>query len=114
MVVETYAQNAVVVDLPPLPEAIDEFEAVIEIACDRRNCDVVIDFSRVDIINSQCIALLLAMHAWLTQSGRRLILSSVCGAVKRVFEVIGLDEVFEFTPDKSMALKQVHRSPSAS
>ena len=107
MVIEACSEHAVVVDLPPLPEATGELSAVTEIVYETGGCDLVIDFSRVEIITSACISSLLVLHTMLIQSGRRLVLCSVCAPVRRIFELTGLDEVFRFAQDDSAALKEL-------
>jgi anti-anti-sigma factor len=107
MAIKTCAENVIVVGLPPLPQAIDELNAVMEAACARRDCDVVIDLSRLEMVTSHCVGTLLALRALLTQLQRRLILYGICPEVLRVFELMGLNKILEFAPDKPTALQDL-------
>ena len=82
----------------------DELKAVNEAVTDKRICDVIIDFSKVEIINSWNISNLLILRSLLQDSGRRLFLCNVGTVAKCIFVVAGLSEVFVFVDDKSAAL----------
>ena len=57
-------------------------KAVTEIVRDRGDCDVVIDFSSVDIITSSSLSALLKLHKLLTDCRHRLVFCSVAAATK--------------------------------
>jgi len=114
MAIKTRAENVILVDLPPLPQAIDELNAVMEAARGRRECDVVIDLSRLEMVTSHCVGTLLALRALLTQLQRRLILYGICPEVLRVFELMGLNKIVEFAPDKAAALRNLQSPHSTS
>lgn len=107
MNVENKSENIIVVDLPPHPEAVDELKNCAETLKDRIDCDVIIDFSRVDILTTMEITSLLTLRNLLTQAGRHLMLCNICSAVKSIFAVTCLDKVFEFADSKSAALANV-------
>jgi hypothetical protein len=50
MGIQNWSENIILVDLPSEPMMGDELKTVIEIVKDRGDCDVVMDFSSVDII----------------------------------------------------------------
>jgi anti-anti-sigma regulatory factor len=107
MNVENQSKNIIVVDLPPHPEAAIELKNFAGTLRDRIDRDVIIDFSHVDILTTAEIAELLTLRNSLSQKGHRLILSSICAAVRGIFAVTGLDKVFEFADSKSAALTNV-------
>jgi anti-anti-sigma factor len=96
-------QGAVFVDLPGGSELQEKLQEVAELVRNRTACDIVMDFSRVTIFNSICLAALLRLRQQLRQCGRRLILGNVGAAAYRVFSTTGLTEMFEITESTSDA-----------
>ncbi len=92
------------VDLPPEPEMGPELEIVAEVVRDGADCDVVVDFSSVDIVTSSNISKLLKLNKLMGEFGYRLVLCGVSSAIEDIFKIVGLDVVFECTADKSAAL----------
>jgi len=104
MGIQNWSEDIILVDLPPEPEMGDELKTVTEIVRDRGNCDVVIDFSSVDIVTSSSLSKLLKLRKLLTDCGHRLVFCNVAAATKGIFTITGLDGVFEFVDDKFVAL----------
>ena len=104
MEIQDWSEDIILVDLLQEPQMRDELEMVMEMICDRSNCDVVIDFSNVDIVTSSSLSKLLKLRKMLSDSGHKLILCSVSAATKGIFMITGLDCNFEFADDKSMVL----------
>ena len=104
MAIQNWSEEIILVDLPPEPEMADELDTVTTTFRDRGDCDVVIDFSRVDIVTSSSISKLLKMRKLLGDCGHRLVFCSVAAATKGIFTVTGLDGIFELADDKFVAL----------
>jgi anti-anti-sigma factor len=104
MGIQDWSDDVVLVDLPQEPNMGDELKNVTEIVRDRGNCDVVVDFSDVDIITSSSLSKLLKLRKLLADCGHRLIFCNVAPATKGIFTVTGLDGVFELADDKFVAL----------
>ena len=104
MGIQNWSDSIILVTLAEEPQMGEELRTVIEIARDRGDCDVVIDFFDVDIVTSSSIAKILKLRKILKDSGRRLILCGVRNATRGIFMVTGLDGVFEFVEDKFIAL----------
>ena len=104
MGIQNWSEDIILVDLPQEPDTIDEIRSVTQIARDRGDCDVVIDFETIDIITSSSLSALLRLQKLLTDCGHRLILCCVATATKSVFTVTGIDGLFEFVDDKFIAL----------
>lgn len=104
MSIQNWSENAILVDLPQEPEIGDELELVVQIVRDRGGCDVVIDFSSVDVVSSSSLSRLLKLRELLADSGSRLILCGIAAVTRGVFKVTGLDKVFEVADDKFIAL----------
>ena len=104
MGIQNWSEDIILVDLPREPEIAEEVGAVTEIARDRGDCDVVMDFSSVDIITSSSLSRFLKLRKLLADCGHQLIFCNVAAATRGVFTVTGLDAVFEFAVDKCIAL----------
>jgi len=102
--IQDWSDDIILVDLPQEPEIADELKTVIEIARDRGDCDVVIDFSSVDIVTSSSLSRLLKLRKLMSDCGHRLVFCSVAPATKGIFTVTGLDGIFELVDDKFVAL----------
>jgi len=104
-------QDLIVVDLPFKELQIaDELQKVNETICDNPDCDVIIDFSRAEVLTSSSLSNLLILHNLLAERGHRLVLCNVSVITKCVFRVAGLDEAFEFAEDKPAATAAIHAS----
>jgi len=104
MGIQNWSEDVILVDLPQEPEIGEELKTVTEIVRDRGDCDVVIDFSLVDIATSSSLSKLLKLRKLLADCGHRLIFCSVAPATRGIFTVTGLDGIFEITDDKFVAL----------
>jgi anti-anti-sigma factor len=104
MGIQDWSEDVILVDLPQEPGMGEELKTVTEIVRDRGNCDVVIDFSSVDIVTSSSLSKLLKLRKLLADCGHRLIFCNVAAATKGIFTVTGLDGVFEIADDKFVAL----------
>ena len=104
MGIQNWSDDIILVDLPQEPEMADELKTVIEMVRDRGNCDVVIDFSSVDIVTSSSLSKLLKLRKLLADCAHRLVFCNVAAATKGIFTVTGLDGVFEIVDDKFVAL----------
>lgn len=104
MGIQDWSENIVVVDLPAEPDAGDELRTITDIVRDRGDCDVVIDFSGVDILTSSSLSSMLRLRKMMSDCGRRLMFCNVAAGTRKVFEITGIDEIFEFAGDKFTAL----------
>ena len=108
MGIKNLSKDILLVELPSKsPKIANELKAVNEAVSKKGNCDVIIDFSGVEIINSSNISNLFILNNLQKNSGRRLILCNVATVTKCIFVVAGLNEVFEFIYDQSKALATV-------
>lgn len=102
------SDDVILVELPSKsPKIANELKAVNDAASKQGNCDIIIDFTRVEIINSSNISNLLILHNLQLGIGRRLVLCNLHTVTKCIFVVAGLNEVFEFADDRSAALATV-------
>lgn len=61
-----------------------------------KDCDVVLDFTYVEIINSSNISNLMILRGLLEDQGRKLVLLNVQSITKCIFVVAGLSNFFNF------------------
>ncbi|UCD52690.1 MAG: STAS domain-containing protein [Phycisphaerales bacterium] len=104
MGIQNWSEDIILVDLPQEPELGDELKTATEAVRDRGDCEVVVDFSNVDIITSSSLSKLLKLRKLLSDCGHRLIFCSVAPATKGIFTITGLDGIFEIVDDKFVAL----------
>ncbi len=82
----------------------EELQTVIDLIVEDAEKDLVVDFSDTDIVTSSSIAKLLKLRKVLQDNTRKLIFSSVKPKTRSIFDVTGLDHVFEFVDDQFIAL----------
>ncbi len=111
MSIQDWSENTIIVDLSREQEMRDELEAVMEMVRNRGNCDVLIDFSGVDIVTSSSLSKLLKLRKKISDSGHKLVLCSVSSATKGIFMITSLDGNFEFADDKSEVLTNLQKEP---
>jgi anti-anti-sigma factor len=104
MGIQDWSEDIILVDLPAEPEMGDELQTVTGIVRDRGNCDVVVDFSNVDIVTSSSLSKMLKLRKLLNDCGHRLVFCGVPAATKGIFMVTGLEGIFELADDKFIAL----------
>jgi len=104
MGIQNWEEDIILVDLSREPEMGDELKNVTEMVRDRGDCDVVIDFSDVDIVTSSSLSKMLKLRKLLADCGHQLVFSNVAAATKGIFTVTGLEGIFEIVDDKFVAL----------
>jgi anti-anti-sigma factor len=92
------------VNLAKEPQLGEELQMVTAIITDEKDCDVVVDFSDIEILTSSSIAKMLKLRKVIRDAGRNLLLSAVSRRTREVFVITGIDSVFEFVDDKTIAL----------
>lgn len=110
-----YSENCIVVEIAAEPGITEELKLLVEKARSKAGCDVVADFSMVDIVTSSALAALLRLFKVVKDGGGKLILCSVADLTVGIFAVTGLENVFEFAGDKKEALDRLRSldSPNA-
>lgn len=111
MGVQNLPGNILLVDLPSKDLDIgNELKNLNELIHSKGACDVLIDFSKVEIVTSSNISNLLALRDLLREQEYQLIFYNVSVPTKGIFTVAGLDAVFEFAPDKNSALAIIEQT----
>jgi anti-anti-sigma factor len=102
MGIQNWSEDTIFIDLHREPTMRDELRTVTDIVHDRGDCNVILDFSAVDIITSSSLSALLKLRQSLTDNGHRLIFCDIQAFTKKAFEVTGLDGIFELADDKDV------------
>ena len=113
MAIQNYSDNIILVELPPEPDVRAELDKVMEIVHQRTDCDVLIDFSRVDMMVSLSLSGFIQLHKLLAASGRRFIFFNASSLTKDIFKVTCLDGIFEFANDLSAATAMLNAACSS-
>ncbi len=113
MGIRNITEDVILVDLPKEGQRrSDELKAVNEVVSNKNDSDVLMDFSRVEILNSWNISNLLILQNLLSESGHKLVLFGVSTVTKCIFVVAGLSAAFTFTENKAAALEAVGKAGS--
>ncbi len=112
MGIQDLAENIVLVDASPEPSLNEELKNVTEAVRERGDCDVVIDFSHVDIVTSSSLSKLLKLRKLLSDCEHRLVLCNVATATRAIFSVTALDGIFEMVEDQFAALAALGNEPA--
>jgi len=108
MGIRNLSENIILAELSSNgPERADELKNLNETISDKCQYDVVVDFSKVEIINSWNISNLLILRDMLEDAGRKLILCNISTITKCIFVVAGLSEIFVFVDNMSAALAAI-------
>ena len=108
MGIQNWSEDVILVNLAKEPDMGEELQTVIDLVSEDKTQNVVVDFMDTDIITSSSIAKLLKLRKVLHDNGRALIFSSVKPKTRSIFNVTGLESVFEFMDDQFLALASLH------
>lgn len=103
MAIQNHSDNIILVELPPEPDIRKELDKVMEIVQDRTDCDVLVDFTRVDIMMSLSLSGFIQLYKLLNASSRRLIFFNISSLTRDIFKVTCFDNIFEFADDLQAA-----------
>ncbi len=103
MSIQNWSDDIMVVELSDDPVFTDDLTAVME-EMERAPRHVVLNFGSVGFLNSSNIAKLLKLRKILITESGRLVLCGVNTQVWGVFQVTGLEKIFECTGDTATAL----------
>jgi anti-anti-sigma factor len=104
MGIQNWSEEVILVNLATEPDMGDELQTVIDLVVEDKTQNVVVDFIDTDIITSSSIAKLLKLRKVLHDNGRTLVFSSVKPKTRSIFNVTGLESVFDFIDDQFIAL----------
>lgn len=110
MGIQDLPDNILLVEASPEPSLNEDLANVMDVVRERGDCcDVVIDFSHVDIVTSSSLSKLLKLRKLLMDVNHTLVLCSVARATKGIFSVTALDSVFTMATDKAAAVDEINK-----
>ena len=107
MTIEQCGNNVILVELPKEPETREELEKTVRTIYTNPVSDVLIDFSNIDILRSPTICGLLRLRRSILEANHRLVLCNISPLTMGIFEKTGLDAVFEFADNTTVAMESV-------
>ena len=108
MSTQNLSEDVLLVNLPAEePQIASELKRTNEFVTGKDGCNVVVDFSGVEIITSSSISNLIILHKFLNERGHKLVLCNVAFVTKCIFTVAGLDKIFDFVEDPSAAVTSI-------
>lgn len=112
MTVQEWSDQIVVAEFADDPQFTDEMTSLAEKLVSKP-ADVVVNLVAVTFLNSSNIARLLRLRKQVLAAQRRLILCGVNSQVLGVFQVTGLENIFQFTSDVATALATLQLSETS-
>jgi anti-sigma B factor antagonist len=111
MGIQDLTENILLLEASPEPSLNEDLANVMDVVRERGDCcDLVIDFSKVDIVTSSSLSKLLKLRKLLIDCNHSLILCSVARATKGIFSVTALDSVFTMAADKTAAVDEINKN----
>ncbi len=104
MSIERWSEDVILVDLPGQLARDNELQTVIRMLHHDSHCDVVVDFSDVQVVGGAWLTRLLKIQKLVSECGHKLILCGVAPALRGIFTIARLDDLFEFAEDRFAAL----------
>jgi anti-anti-sigma regulatory factor len=110
MATQNLSEHVLLITLPAEPQLSRDLEVVAQSTRPASDCDVIVDFSLVEVLPSATICHLIVLERVLSAAGRELVLCSVSVNVKAVFRRVGLHKLFRFADDELAAVQALDRS----
>jgi anti-anti-sigma regulatory factor len=101
---QRWSEEVLLVDLPEDLEKRHELQTVIALLRAGVACDVVVDFSQVQVFGGAWLAQLQKIQRLAQESGHKLTLCGLAPATRGIFTIAHIDDLFEFAADRFTAL----------
>lgn len=112
MAMQSSMENIISVELSPDPDMREELKSLVEMVRQYDDHDVVIDFSRVNIVTSMSFSGLIRLRELTNETGRRLVLCCLSPATRNLFDITGLTQTFEMCEGMSEAMVKLGTNKS--
>ena len=113
MGIQNYSEDILLVTLPEQPQYGQEIDIVNRLLGDSVDFDVMVDFSKVEMLTSETICGLMILSKLLEGSGRKLVLYNLSSPIKQIFLRTGLITVFDLADDNFDALEHIQDKNSS-
>ena len=108
---QNISDKVVLVDLPHNTALMaEELKQINDMVSAGGDFDVIVDFFKVEIVNSSCISNFLILLNLLADRGHSLVFCNVSTMTSCIFTVAGLKDIFTFVDDKNAALAALSRT----
>ncbi len=104
MSIQRWSDDVILVDLPADLTKHKGLQTVIALLRDEGACDVVVDFSEVQVVGGAWLTQLQKIQRLVKECGHKLTLCGVAPAIRGVFAITHLDDLFEFAADEFIAV----------
>lgn len=113
MGIQNFSEDILLITLPEQPQYGDEIEIVNRMLSDSVDLDVMVDFSKVEILTSESICGLMILSKLLQGAERKLVLYNLPSAIRQIFERTGLVSVFDLAGDELDARQHIQDTESS-
>jgi anti-anti-sigma regulatory factor len=113
MGIQNFSEDVLLITLPEQPQYGQEIEIVNKLLSDSVDFDVMVDFSKVEILTSGSICGLMILDKLLKGSGRKLAFFNIPSAIKQIFVRTGLMAVFDLADDEFDAIQHIQDKNSS-
>jgi anti-anti-sigma regulatory factor len=103
MGIQTFSEDILLITLPEQPQHGDEIDIVNKLLSDSVDFDVMVDFSKVEMLTSGSICGLMILGKLLKGANRKLVLYNLPPAIEQIFVRTGLVTVFDLVDNESEA-----------
>ena len=104
MSIQRWSKDVILVDLPEDLRKYNGLQTIIAMLRDEIACDVVVDFSHVQVVGGAWLTQLQKIQKLANEGGRKLILCDVAPKTRGVFTIARIEDLFEFAEDRFTAL----------
>jgi len=113
MGIRNFSEDVLLIILPQQPQQGQEIEIVNKLLSDFADFDVMVDFSKVEILTSESICGLMTLDKLLKASGRKLAFFYIPSAIRQIFVRTGLLAVFDLAEDAFDAIQHIQGKNSS-
>lgn len=113
MGIQTFTEDILLITLPEQPQHGNEIEIVNKLLSDSVDFDVMVDFSKVEMLTSGSICGLMILSKLLQGAGRKLVLYNLPSAIQQIFVRTGLVTVFDLADDEFDAQQRIQDKQSS-
>jgi anti-anti-sigma regulatory factor len=112
MGIQNFSEDVILITLPEQPQHGDEIDIVNKLLSDSVDFDVMVDFSKVEMLTSGSICGLMILSKLLQGAGRKLVLFNLPSAIQQIFVRTGLISVFDLADDELDAQQRIQNKKS--
>ena len=113
MGIENFSKDVILITLPEQPHHGEEINIVNKLLSDSVDFDVLVDFSKVEMLTSGSICGLMILSKLLQGAGRKLVLYNLPSAIQQIFVRTGLVTVFDLADDELDAQQRIQDKKSS-